>query len=137
MNRSNESQVSVLCQQIQDQFMNIKLVLEQIEQAEYTFISYPDGLSHSNRKMQPAATCTATKATMNQLVVSKGSKKAVGEIIPVFLATKMVIPVSKKGTEKSNFVPRRSRMVPNSGLEIHIFPNRNGQACQTPIFRQF
>ena len=28
-------------------------------------------------------------------------KKAVGEMIPVFLATNMVIPVSKKGTEKS------------------------------------
>ena len=38
---------------------------------------------------------------MAQLVVSKGSKKAVGEMIPVFLATNMVIPVSKKGTEKS------------------------------------
>ena len=51
--------------------------------------------------MQPAATWTATRATMNQLVVSKGSKKAVGEMIPVFLATKIVMPVSKKGTEKS------------------------------------
>ena len=45
--------------------------------------------------MHPPAICTAPMATMAQLVVSKGSKKAVGEMIPVFLATKMV----RKGLE--------------------------------------
>ena len=78
------------------QYKKVLLLLQYV-----TFISYPDGESHSKRKIQPAATWMATRATMAQLVVSKGSRKAVGEMIPVFLATKMVIPVSKNGTEKS------------------------------------
>lgn len=48
-----------------------------------------------------APTWMATKATKAQLAVSKGSKKAVGEMMPVLLATKTVMPVSKKGTENS------------------------------------
>ena len=39
--------------------------------------------------------------TSIQLAVSKGSRNAVGEMIPVRLATSIVIPVSRKGTEKS------------------------------------
>ena len=62
---------------------------------------YPLGLSHSNRKMDPAAAWTATITTNIQEEKSNGSRKAVGEMMPVRLATRMVIPVSRKGTEKS------------------------------------
>ncbi len=50
-------------------------------------MSYPDGDSHSKRKMHPAATCMATSATSIHEAVSNGSRKAVGEMMPVRLAT--------------------------------------------------
>ena len=50
---------------------------------------YPAGDNHSNKNIHPAAKWTATKATMAQLVGEKGSKNAVGEMIPVFLATEI------------------------------------------------
>lgn len=43
----------------------------------------------------------ATTPTNIQDAVSKGSKKAVGEMIPVRLTTTIAIPVSMKGTLKS------------------------------------
>ena len=62
---------------------------------------YPLGLSHSNMKMEPAAAWTATITTSIHEEKSKGSRKAVAEMIPVLLETRMVIPVSRNGTEKS------------------------------------
>ena len=55
---------------------------------------YPAGLSHSNRNIIRADSWTATKAVMSQLAMLKGSRKAVGEIIPVLLATTMAVPDS-------------------------------------------
>ncbi len=46
-------------------------------------------------------TCIATNATSIQDAVSKGSRNAVGDMMPVLLATRMVMPVSRYGTEKA------------------------------------
>ena len=62
---------------------------------------YPLGLIHSNRKIDPAAAWTATITTSIQEEKSNGSRKAVGEMMPVLLDTRIVMPVSRKGTEKS------------------------------------
>ena len=51
--------------------------------------------------MEPAAAWTATITTSIHEAKSKGSRKAVAEIIPVLLDTRIVIPVSRNGTEKS------------------------------------
>ena len=51
--------------------------------------------------MEPAAAWTATITTSIHEAKSNGSRKAVAEIIPVLLDTRMVIPVSRNGTEKS------------------------------------
>ena len=48
---------------------------------------YPDGESHSKKKIVPAANWMATRATSIQLAVSNGSRKAVGEMMPVRFAT--------------------------------------------------
>ena len=53
----------------------------------FTSMLYPDGESHSKKKMVPAANWMATRATSIQLAVSNGSRKAVGEIMPVRFAT--------------------------------------------------
>ena len=52
-------------------------------------------------KMEPAAAWTATITTSIHEEKSKGSRKAVAEMIPVLLETRIVIPVSRNGTEKS------------------------------------
>ncbi len=41
----------------------------------HTFISYPAGLSHSNKKMVSADSCTAAKTMISQEAASKGSAK--------------------------------------------------------------
>ncbi len=46
-------------------------------------------------------TCIATNATSIQDAVSKGSRNAVGDMMPVLFATRMVMPVSRYGTEKA------------------------------------
>lgn len=51
--------------------------------------------------MVNVAAWIATTPTSIQEAVSKGSRKAVGDIIPVLLATTIAIPVSIKGTVKS------------------------------------
>lgn len=61
----------------------------------------PLGDSHSNKKMVKVAAWIATTPTSIQEAVSNGSKKAVGEIMPVRLATTIAIPVSIYGTLKS------------------------------------
>ena len=84
-----------------------------------TFIGCPAGENISKRKMERAAACIATRETSIQELVSKGSEKsnkvelfaiiriewiprnAVGEIIPVLLATTIAIPDSRNGTVKS------------------------------------
>lgn len=40
-----------------------------------TFMSYPAGLNHSNRKIENAEICTAAKPTSIQEAASKGSEK--------------------------------------------------------------
>ena len=57
---------------------------------------YPAGLSHSNRNIIRADSWTATKAVINQLAMLNGSRKAVGEMIPVLFATTMAVPDSEK-----------------------------------------
>ena len=57
---------------------------------------YPAGLSHSNRNIIRADSWTATKAVINQLAMLNGSRKAVGEIIPVLFATTMAVPDSEE-----------------------------------------
>lgn len=61
----------------------------------------PLGESHSNRKMVKVAAWMATTPTSIQEAVSKGSRNAVGDMIPVRLATIMAMPVSINGTLKS------------------------------------
>ena len=51
--------------------------------------------------MDPAAAWTATITTNIHEEKSNGSKKAVGEMIPVLLDTRIVMPVSRNGTVKS------------------------------------
>lgn len=62
---------------------------------------YPLGDSHSNRNMVKVAAWIATTPTNIQDAVSNGSKKAVGDMIPVLFATTIAIPVSMNGTLKS------------------------------------
>ena len=57
---------------------------------------YPAGLSHSNRNIIRADSWTATKAVINQLAMLNGSRKAVGEMIPVLFATTMAVPDSEE-----------------------------------------
>lgn len=66
-------------------------------------MSKPLGESHSNRKIVNVAAWMATTPTNIQEAVSKGSRNAVGDIIPVRLATIMAMPVSIKGTLKSTY----------------------------------
>lgn len=63
----------------------------------------PLGESHSNKKIVKVAAWIATTPTSIQEAVSKGSKNAVGEIIPVRFATRTAIPVSINGTLKSTW----------------------------------
>ena len=61
-----------------------------------TFMLYPAGLSHSKRNIIRADSWTATKAVMSQDAMLNGSKKAVGEMIPVRFATTIAVPDSCK-----------------------------------------
>ena len=63
--------------------------------------SNPLGDNHSKKNMEKVAAWIATAPTSIQEAVSKGSKKAVGEMMPVLLATTIATPVSIKGTLKS------------------------------------
>ena len=56
---------------------------------------------HVTSLHQSQVTCTATITTSIQEEKSNGSRKAVGEMMPVLLDTRIVMPVSRKGTEKS------------------------------------
>ena len=71
-------------------------------------------------KMEPAAACTATITTSIHEEKSKGSRKAVAEMIPVLLETRMVIPVSKNGTEKSITDSLNEIMVRNLELGLGL-----------------
>lgn len=51
--------------------------------------------------MEKVAAWMATAPTSIHEAVSKGSRKAVGDMMPVRLATTMATPVSMKGTLKS------------------------------------
>lgn len=53
----------------------------------------------------------ATAPTSIHDAVSKGSKNAVGDIMPVRLATTMAVPVSIKGTLKSTTASRAEFMM--------------------------
>lgn len=64
-------------------------------------MSNPLGDNHSNRNIVKVAACIATAPTNIHDAVSNGSKNAVGDIIPVRLATIIAIPVSMYGTLKS------------------------------------
>ena len=64
-------------------------------------MSNPLGDNHSKRNIIKVAAWIATIPTNIQEAVSKGSRNAVGDIIPVRLATTIAIPVSMKGTLKS------------------------------------
>lgn len=66
-----------------------------------SLMSKPLGESHSKRNIMKVAAWMATTPTNIQEAVSKGSRKAVGDIIPVRLATMMAMPVSMNGTLKS------------------------------------
>lgn len=66
-------------------------------------MSYPDGLIHSKTNIANAEAWMLTSKIIIHEIVSNGSKKAFGDIIPVFLATTIVIPVSRKGTVKSTY----------------------------------
>ena len=61
-----------------------------------TFMLYPAGLIHSKRNIIRAESWTATKAVMSQDAILNGSKKAVGEIMPVRFATTIAVPDSWK-----------------------------------------
>lgn len=68
-----------------------------------SLILKPLGESHSKKNMVNVAAWIATTPTNIQDAVSKGSKNAVGDIIPVRFATTIAIPVSIKGTLKSTW----------------------------------
>lgn len=73
--------------------------------------SNPLGESHSKKNIENVAACIATAPTNIQDAVSKGSKKAVGDIIPVLFATTIATPVSIKGTLKSTTASRSEFMI--------------------------
>ena len=66
-----------------------------LDQSEVSFCGHVTSLHQSQ------VTCTATITTSIQEEKSNGSRKAVGEMMPVLLDTRIVMPVSRKGTEKS------------------------------------
>ncbi|MCP6116965.1 hypothetical protein NL387_27130, partial [Klebsiella pneumoniae] len=68
--------------------------------------SNPLGDIHSKKNIEKVAACIATAPTSIHEAVSKGSKKAVGEIMPVRLATTIATPVSINGTLKSTTASR-------------------------------
>lgn len=61
----------------------------------------PLGDNHSNKKIVNVEACMATTPTSIHEAASKGSKKAVGDMMPVLFATTIAMPVSMKGTLKS------------------------------------
>lgn len=88
----------------------------------------PLGDNHSNRKMVKVAAWMATKPTSIQEAASKGSRKAVGDMIPVRFATTMAIPVSIKGTLKSTWKTTKTwslfRWQTNAELIFVIFTGK-------------
>lgn len=83
--------------------MKKKTLAEEFTWFSDSFMSKPLGESHSKKKMVKVAAWMATTPTNIQEAVSKGSRKAVGDMMPVRLATIMAIPVSMKGTLKSTW----------------------------------
>lgn len=73
--------------------------------------SNPLGDNHSKKNIEKVAACIATAPTSIQDAVSNGSKKAVGEIMPVRLATTMATPVSINGMLKSTTASRSELII--------------------------
>lgn len=91
--------------------------------------SNPLGDNHSKKNMENVAAWMATAPTSIQDAVSKGSKKAVGEIIPVRFATTMATPVSIKGTLKSTTASRSEFII--NDVNTWKWNNLSNNYCKT------